>query len=153
MSEQLGRFEEHERGAESVVDGADLRDNSIGELLKQLSEQTSQLVKLELALLKAEVTEQGKQAGKGAGLFGGAGLLGLGAFGALTAFFILVLDTFMKAWLAALIVTIVYAAIAAVLALQGKKKIKEATPPARQTIETVKEDAEWAKTRTTSGAK
>lgn len=160
MSEQLGRYDDRgSEGSQRVGDvehnseGEDLRDRSMGELLKQLAEQTSTLVQQEIALLKAEVTEQGKQAGKGAGLFGGAGLLGLGAFGAFTAFLILVLDTFMKAWLAALIVTIVYAAIAAVLALQGKKKIKEATPPARQTIETVKEDAEWAKTRTPSGAK
>jgi uncharacterized membrane protein YqjE len=125
----------------------DPRDQSIGELLKQLSEQTSTLVRQELELARAELTQQGKKAGTGLGLFGGAGLLGLGAFGALTATLILLLDTFMKAWLAALIVTVVYAAIAAVLALRGKTEIKQATPPVPQTIETVKEDAQWAKTR------
>ncbi len=84
----------------------------------------------------------------GAGMFGAAGLLGLGAFGALTACLIALLATAIDhVWLAALIVALVYAAIAAVLALQGKKKIQQATPPAPQTIETVKEDVEWAKTR------
>lgn len=125
----------------------DLRDRPIGELLKQLSEETSTLVRQEMALARAELTQQGKQAGKGAGMFGGAGLFGLGAFGALTACLILALDTAMAGWLAALIVTAVYAAIAGVLALQGRNKIKDATPPAEQTKESVKEDVRWVKTR------
>jgi nitrate/nitrite transporter NarK len=79
-------------------------------------------------------------------MFGGAGLFGLGAFGALTALLILVLAEAMNAWLAALIVTVLWGAIAAVLALQGKHKVEEATPPQpEQTIETLKEDVEWAK--------
>ncbi|HYF25453.1 MAG TPA: phage holin family protein [Baekduia sp.] len=125
----------------------DLRDRPIGELLKQLSEETSTLVRQEMALARAELTQQGKQAGKGAGMFGGAGLFGLGAFGALTACLILALDTAMAGWLAALVVTAVYAAIAGVLALQGRNKIKDATPPAEQTKESVKEDVRWVKTR------
>ena len=128
----------------------DPRDASIGELLKQLSEQTSTLVRQELELARAELTQQGKRAGVGVGMFGGAGLLGLGAFGALTATIILLLGTFMEDWLAALIVTVVYAAIATVLARKGKDEIKQATPPAPRTQETSKEDATWAKTRTTS---
>ena len=131
----------------------DLRDRSIGELLKQLSTETSTLVRQEMQLARAELSEQGKKAGIGAGLFGGAGVMGLCALGAFTAFAILLLDTAMDAWLAALIVTVVEAAIAGVLALQGKNRIKEATPPAPQTVETVKEDVEWAKTRKTSGAR
>jgi uncharacterized membrane protein YqjE len=126
----------------------DLRDASIGELLKQLSSDTATLVRQEMALARAELKEQGKKAGTGAGLFGAAGILGLGAFGALTACFIALLATALDhVWLAALIVALVYGAIAGVLALQGKNKIKEATPPAPQTVETVKEDVEWAKTR------
>ena len=79
-------------------------------------------------------------------MLGGAGLFGLGAFGALTAFLILVLAEAMDAWLAALIVTVLWGAIAGVLALQGKHKVEEATPPQpEQTIETLKEDVEWAK--------
>jgi len=119
---------------------------STGELLKQFSQDASTLVRKELELAKAELTEKGKQAGKGVGMLGGAGLFGLGAFGALTAFLILVLAEAMDAWLAALIVTVLWGAIAGVLALQGKHKVEEATPPQpEQTIETLKEDVEWAK--------
>jgi uncharacterized membrane protein YqjE len=128
--------------------GDDLRDNSIGDLLKQLSEETSTLVKQELALARAELEQQGKRAGKGAGMLGGAGVAGLLFLGALTATVIGVLDTFMAFWLAALIVTLIWAAVAGVLALQGKNEIKQATPPVPQTVETVKEDVQWAKTRT-----
>jgi uncharacterized membrane protein YqjE len=127
---------------------SDLRDESIGDLLKRLSQDTSTLVKQEMALARAELTEQGKRAGTGAGMLGGAGVAGLLTLGALTATVIGVLDTGMAFWLAALIVTVVWGIVAAVLALQGRNKIKEATPPAPQTVETVKEDVRWAKTRT-----
>jgi lipopolysaccharide export LptBFGC system permease protein LptF len=129
-------------------DQAELRERPLGELLKQLSEQTSRLVHQELELAKAELTQKAKQAGMGAGLFGGAGALGLAALGALTACFILALDVVMPAWLAALIVAVVYGAVAAVLAMRGRAKVKQAVPPVpEQTIETVKEDVEWAKTQ------
>ena len=129
-------------------DDSDLRERSIGELLRQLSEQTTRLVHQELELAKAELTHKGKQAGAGAGLFGGAGALGLAALGALAACFILALNAIMPAWLAALIVAVVYGAIAAFLALRGRDKVKQATPLVpEQTIETVKEDVEWAKTQ------
>jgi type IV secretory pathway TrbD component len=126
----------------------DLRERPIGELLKQLSEETSTLVRQELALARAELELQGKRAGMGAGMLGGAGVAGLLTLGALTATLIAVLDTAMATWLAALIATVIWAAVAGVLALQGRNKIKEATPPAPQTVETVKEDVRWAKTRT-----
>ena len=135
----------------SAVHEPDQRDKSIGELLKQLSTDTSTLVKQEMALARAEIAEQGKKAGLGAGLFGGAGAIGLVTLGALAATLILLLDKAMDAWLAALIVTILFGAIAGVLALMGKNKIQDATPPAPQTVETVKEDVEWAKTQTPSG--
>jgi uncharacterized membrane protein YqjE len=127
---------------------ADLRGQSIGELLKQLSEETATLVKQELALARAELEQQGKRAGRGAGMLGGAGVAALLTLGALTATLIAVLDTAMETWLAALITTAVWAVVAGALALQGKNKIAEATPPAPQTIQTVKEDVQWAKTRT-----
>jgi uncharacterized membrane protein YqjE len=127
---------------------SDLREQSIGDLLKQLSQDTSTLVRQEMALARAELTEQGKRAGTCAGMLGGAGVAGLLTLGALSATIIGVLDTGMPFWLAALIVTVIWAAIAGVLALQGRNKIKEATPPAPQTVETVKEDVRWAKTRT-----
>jgi putative superfamily III holin-X len=129
----------------------ELRGQSIGELLKQLSEQTATLVRQELELAKAEMQQKGRRAGVGLGLIGGGGVLALAAVGALTATLILVLAEWMDAWIAALIVTVVYAAGAVVLALQGKEKVGEATPPVpEQTIETVKEDAQWAKTQVKS---
>lgn len=117
---------------------ADPRDHSIGELLKQLSEETSTLVRQEMALARAELQQTGKQAGKGAGLLGGGAVVGLLAGIALTLTLIFLLDTFMKTWIAALIVTLLWGAVAAALALRGKKEIQEATPPAPQTVETVK---------------
>ena len=128
-----------------------LRERPIGELLKQLSQETTTLVKQELDLAKAEVAEKGQKAGKGVGMFGGAGVLGFLALGAFTAFLIMLLDGAVPNWAAALIVAVVYAAIAGVLALQGKNKVQEATPPVpEQTVDSVKEDVQWAKTRTQS---
>jgi hypothetical protein len=129
----------------------DLRDRPTTELLRELSDQTTTLVRKEIDLAKAELAEKGKKAGIGAGMFGGAGLFGVGAFAALTTCIIAALDSAMPLWLAALIVTLVYAAIAAVLALTGKGKVKEAGPPVpEQAIESTKEDVEWAKTRARS---
>jgi uncharacterized membrane protein YqjE len=129
----------------------DPRDQSLPELLKRLSAETTQLVHQELDLAKVELTQKGRQAGAGAGLFGSAAALALGALGALTACIILALDAALPAWLAALIVAAVYGVIAAVLAVQGRDRVKQVTPLApEQTIETVKEDVEWAKTQTRS---
>jgi uncharacterized membrane protein YqjE len=124
----------------------DLRERSLPDLLKQLSTETSTLVKQELDLAKAELAQQGKRAGLGAGFIGGGALFGLGAFGAFTTMLIALLGLAMDTWIAALIVTVVYGAIAGVLAMRGKNKIQEAAPPAQQTVETLKEDARWAKT-------
>ena len=138
-------------GTSSATGSEDLREQPIGELLKRLSQETTTLVKMELDLAKAEVTQKGKQAGVGAGLLGGAGVAGLLALGALTAFLIALLSEWMDTWLAALIVTVLWAAIAGVLALRGKERVQDAMPPAPQTVETVKEDVQWAKTQTPSG--
>jgi Putative Actinobacterial Holin-X, holin superfamily III len=129
-------------------DSDDLRERSIGELLKQLSEETTRLVHQELELAKAELTQKGKQAGAGAGFFGAAGAIGLLAAAALTTCFILALDAVMPAWLAALLVAVGYGVIAWVVVKQGQAKMKAAGPPVpEQTIETVKEDVAWAKTQ------
>ena len=133
---------------------ADPRDHSIGELVKDLATETSTLVRQEIDLAKAEMTERGKRAGKGAGMLGAAALVGLLAAGALTACLIAALDKAMATWLAALVVTVVFGAIAAALAMAGRKQIQEAAPPVpEQAIESVKEDVQWAKTRTRSATK
>ena len=129
----------------------DLRERPIGDLVKQLADQTSTLVRQEIQLARAEMTEKGRTAGKGAGLLGGAAVVGLLAAGALTACLILALNRLVADWLAALIVAVVFGAVAAFLALRGRDRIQAATPPVpEQTVETVKEDVEWAKTRTPS---
>jgi uncharacterized membrane protein YqjE len=133
-------------------DQNDMRERPAGELLKELSDHTTALVRQEIELAKAELGEKGKKAGLGAGMFGGAGLFGVFALAALTTCIIAALDTAMPLWLAALIVTVVYAAIAGVLALQGRSKVQEAGPPVpEQATESVKEDVQWAKTRARSG--
>lgn len=126
-------------------------DDSTAELLRRLSEQTTLLARQEVELAKLELAEKGKKAGTGAGMFGGAGALGLYALGALTAAAILALATAVAPWLAALIVANVYGAIAGILALTGKNKVQAATPPVpEQAIDSTKEDVRWAKTRATS---
>jgi uncharacterized membrane protein YqjE len=133
----------------------DLRDEGVADLVKRLAAETSTLVHQEIELAKAELTEKGKAAGKGAAMFGGAGMLGLLALGALTACFVALLATAVDhVWLAALIVAVVYGAVAGVLAMRVRDQVKAATPPApEQTIESVKEDVEWAKTRTRSATR
>ena len=129
----------------------ELRSHSTGDLVKTLSEQTTTLVRKEIELAKAELSEKGKVAGQGAGMFGGAAVVGLLALGVLTTMILALLDKAMDLWVAALIVTLVYGAIAAVLAMTGKERVKQATPPApEQTVETVKEDVQWAKSQAKS---
>jgi hypothetical protein len=128
----------------------DLRERGIGDLVKQLADQTSTLVRKEIDLAKAEVTQKGKEAGKGAGLLVGGAVVGLLGAGTLVAFIVLLLNRAIADWLAALIVAVVLLALAAALALAGRNRLRQATPPAPQTVETVKEDVQWAKTQTRS---
>jgi uncharacterized membrane protein YqjE len=129
----------------------ELHDRPIGELLKQLANETTTLMRQELDLAKAEMREKAGKAVPGFGMWGAAGATGLLALGSLTAFLILALDGAMPNWLAALIVGLVYAAVAGVLYLRGKRRVEEAgSPVPEKTIETVKEDVQWAKHPTTS---
>jgi hypothetical protein len=121
-------------------------DASTAQLVQQLTEQSTQLVRDELRLAQAEMTAKAKSAGIGAGLFGGAGLVALYGVGTLIATVILLLALAMAPWLAALIVTVVLFAVAGVAALLGKKQVKEATPPQpEQAIAGVKQDIETVK--------
>jgi hypothetical protein len=129
-------------------------DRPIGELLRELGDEISTLVRQEIALARAEIAEKSRPAVASAGMFGGTALFGLGAFGALTTFLIALIALAVPVWASALIVTAVYGAIAGVLAMTGKKKLQEATPLVpEQTAETVKEDIEWVKIRAKSGAR
>jgi len=146
-----------EQPAPEVLDGShsashgDLREQPVSDIVKQVSDEAKTLVGQEIKLAKAEMTEKAKEIGIGAGMFGGAGYtLHLAALGLMLTL-IFALSTAMAAWLAALIVTVVFVAIAGVLAITGKKRIEKAGPPVpeetiesvKQTIETVKEEAKW----------
>ena len=136
------------------TDEGNLRDRPLGEVAGELTRDLSLLVRQELELAKAEMKEKGRVAAPGLGMIGGAGAAGLLAAGALTAFLILALSIFLPDWSAAVIVGALLAVVAYVLVKQGKERVQKAgSPMPEQTIETVKEDVEWAKTRATSARK
>jgi hypothetical protein len=129
-------------------------DRPLAELMRDLSQQSTELIRQEIELAKAELRAKGKSAGVGAGMFGAAGLIALFGVGALTACLVLALATAMDAWLAALIVAVVYLVAAGVAALVGKGKVQEATPPApEQAIASTKEDVRWTKQRAQAARK
>ncbi|MDQ0792424.1 phage holin family protein [Streptomyces sp. B1I3] len=116
-------------------------DDSVSVLVSRASQQMAELVREEMQLARAEMTQKGKRFGKGGGLFGAAGLIGALAAQALIATCIAALALVMPVWASALVVTAVLAAVAAVTALAGKKQIAEAGSPApEQTVDSVKAD-------------
>ncbi|MDH6213721.1 phage holin family protein [Streptomyces pseudovenezuelae] len=113
----------------------------VGDLVQRASQQLSELVRDEMRLAQAEMVQKGKRFGKGGGLFGGAGLVGVLTLQALVATVIAALSLVMDVWAAALIVTAVLAAVTALMAALGKQQISKAAPPApQQTIDSVKAD-------------
>jgi hypothetical protein len=131
-----------------------LRERPLGEVAKELTSDLSLLVRQEIELAKAEMAEKGRTAAPGLGMFGGAGIVALCAAGALTACLVLAFSLFLPDWAAALIVGAVLAAAAYVLIRQGKERVADAGKPVpEQTIETVKEDVQWAKTQASSARK
>ena len=126
-------------------------DKPLGELVQDLSRQTSTLIRQEMRLAQAELTEKGRHAGKGAGMFGGAGLVALYGVGALVAAAILGLATVLEPWIAAAAIGVVLLVIAGILALTGKKEIDEMGPPKpEQTLESVQRDVDTVKARARS---
>jgi uncharacterized membrane protein YqjE len=137
-------------GPELRVPGerAELRDRGTGELVRELSAQASRLVRQEVELAKAEMTEKGKKAGIGVGMLGGAAVACLLMLGSLTACLIVALPLALSAWAAALVVTALWGVIAGVLVLQGRARLEEMGKPVpEKTVETVKEDVQWLKDR------
>jgi hypothetical protein len=129
----------------------ELRDRPLAEVAKNLTSDVSLLVRQEIELAKAEMAQKGRTAAPGIGMLGGAGIVALCAAGALTACAVLVFSIFLPEWAAALIVGAVLAAVAVALVRQGKERVADAGKPIpEQTIETVKEDVEWTKTRASS---
>jgi tetrahydromethanopterin S-methyltransferase subunit C len=121
------------------------RDSSLGELVSEVTSDVQTLFREEVELAKIEVREEATKAGKAAGMFGGAGFAGymVALFASLAAVFGLanVMD---PAW-AALIITGVWAVIGAVLFVLGRSRMRTVSPKPEQTIETLKEDAQWAR--------
>ena len=129
-----------------TAERAELRERSTGDLVKDLSHQASLLVRKEIELAKVELAEKGRQAGIGVAALAGAAIVALAALGALTAFLILALNEAMPSWAAALIVTVLWAAIGTALGLLGRQKLREMgylVP--EKTVDTLKEDLEWLK--------
>src|SRR5215218_11518791 len=123
-------------------------DKPLGELVQDLSRQTSTLIRQEMRLAQVELAEKGKHAGKGAGMFGGAGLVALYGVGALVAAAILGLATVIEPWIAAAAIGAALLLIAGILALTGKKELDEAGPPKpEQTIDSVQRDVQTVKER------
>jgi uncharacterized membrane protein YqjE len=126
--------------------GRPVDEQSTAELVQRASEQISHLVRDEIALAKAELSEKGKHAGIGIGLFGTGGVFAMYGVGALVATLIIVFDLFLDLWLAALIITVALFLIAGVLALVGKNQVTKAVPPSPgAAIESVKADVDEVK--------
>jgi lipopolysaccharide export LptBFGC system permease protein LptF len=137
----------------SAVRNEQIDEKSLAELMRQLSEQSNSLAQLEVALAKAEMGEKAKRFGIGAGAFGAAGLLGLYALGCFIAAAVLALATGIDAWLAAVIVGVVLAAVAGVLALVGKGNVERGSPPVpERALASSKRDLDEAKESAKRGA-
>lgn len=128
------------------------QDPRTKELVQALSEQTSTLLRKELALAQLELKEKGKHAGIGGGMIGGGGLLALYGLGALFAAIIMLLGTAIAPWLSALIVAVVLFAVAGVLGLTGKKEVDRATPAKpEQAVASTSEDVRYVRDQAKGG--
>lgn len=143
MSEQY-----HPPGSTSASGRVEPTEASVGELVTEVTRDLTTLVRQELELARAEMKEEVAKAGKGAGLLGGAGFAGYLVLLFLSLALMFGLDGWMPIGWAALIVAVLWAIVTAVLYARGRRSLREVNPKPERTIDTVKEDVEWAKTRT-----
>jgi hypothetical protein len=134
-------------GATAADTRPDVENDSLGSIVSRVTDDLSTLMRQELALAKAEMQTEAKTAGKAAGMLAGGGLAAWLALVFLSFTFMWALDRAMDRTWAALIVTIVWAIVAAVLLATGRKTLHEVNPKPEQTIESVKEDAQWLNPR------
>jgi uncharacterized membrane protein YqjE len=120
---------------------------SVGEIVGDISQGMSTLIRQEMDLAKNELKQEVGKLGKGAGMFGGAGLAGFFTLFFLSLALTWLLDNWLPVELAALVVAVLWGVAAAVLALRGRSEIKHAQPQLPVTQQTLKEDARWAKTQ------
>lgn len=136
------------RSADGPRPSSSTQDRPVGELITQLSEQVSVLVRDELRLAQMEMTRKGKQAGAGMGMLGGGGVAALFGAGCLAACAVLAISLAVAAWLAALIVGAALLAVAGGAALLGRARLRRAAPPIpRQTVANVRTDVEVIRER------
>ncbi|WP_207514117.1 phage holin family protein [Mycolicibacterium celeriflavum] len=128
-----------------TVESKPSADASMGELMSQLSTQTSRLIRDEMRLAQKEFQESAKHAGIGAGLFSVAGLLAFFGAATLIAAAVAALSLVLEVWAAALIVAAALFIVAGIAALIGRKQAREVTPAAPKTVETVKADIQQVK--------
>jgi hypothetical protein len=133
------------RGSQPVA----AQERPAGELVKDLSEQVSHLIKDEMRLAQLEMTRKGKQAGLGIGLFAGSGGIAVYGLGCLIACAVIAIASVLAAWLAALIVGVALLLLAGAAALLGKGRLRKATPAVpEETIGSVKADVDEIRERT-----
>jgi uncharacterized membrane protein YqjE len=137
-----------ENGATDLTTEPKRPEMSLGELFSEMTSDVSTLFRKEIELAKVEAKDELSKAGKGAGMFGGAGLAAWLTLLFLSLALMFALANGMDEGWAALIVAVIWAVVAAVLAVLGRSKLRQATPPMQETKETLKEDAQWARRQT-----
>jgi len=120
-------------------------ERSLGQVVSDLSSDLSTLMKQEVQLAKVELKEEVAKAGKGAGMLGGAGFAGWFVLLFLSLALTFLLDNWLPVEAAALITAALWAVVAAVLALMGRRELQESNPQLPKTQQTLKEDVQWAK--------
>jgi membrane protein len=126
----------------------ELSEQSVGDLVQELTQQTATLVRQEMRLAQVELQEKGRRAGIGAGMFGGAGLVAIYGVGAVVAAVIMLVATATRPWVSALIVGVVLLATAGILALLGRRQVEQATPPKpERAMESMQQDVEHVRER------
>ena len=126
------------------TDEAEVRSRSVGDLVGDISKDLSTLIHQEIELAKAETKQEVTKAAKGAGMLGGAAFAGYMVAMFLSFAFVFLIGTFWSEWLGSLIITLVWGIAGAVLYTRGRQQLTTVTGP-RQTVETIKEDAAWAR--------
>jgi len=125
-------------------------NQSIGELFGRVTSDLSTLVRQEMQLAKVEIKQEVRTAGKAGGLLGGGAFAGYVALLFVSVAIALLLALAMPNWLAFLIVGVLYGIVAAVLLAKGKQEMAKVDPVPQQTVQTLKEDVEWAKNQARS---
>lgn len=133
---------------DDVQDGhPDVADRTVGELLGKVTTDLSTLMRKEVELAKVEIKEEATKAGKASGMLAGAGAVGYLVLVFLGLALMFALDSFMPIGWAALITAVILGIVAGVLFVMGKKQFAQVNPKPEQTVETLKEDVQWAKNR------